>query len=149
MEVTHKESMLDLPTLFKFRISTQSYCKKKRVYLHWPQLLILERIDLFFLCSTHDAECDTQFLLGLKYEQKCSQNVLEKKKEFWLKTSYKKSWRNLVLFSNSIKMFIFQAVLVFLLWKSLNSIIGNIVIYIWNHFGNPNWQKKSVVIRYF
>ena len=60
--------------------SPHSLTVKKQVYLHWPQLLILERIDLFFLCSTHDVECDTQFLLGLKYEQKCSQNVSEKKR---------------------------------------------------------------------
>lgn len=115
--------------------SPHSLTAKKQVYLHWSQLLVLERIDLFFLCSTHDVEGDTQFLLGLKYEQKCSQNVSEKK-EFWLKTSYKTSLGNLVLFSHTIQMFIFEAVLVLLVWKSLNSIICNIII----HTLKPFWQ---------
>lgn len=69
-----------------------------------------------------------------------NKNVLrmcQKKKEFWLKTSFKKSLGNLVLFSHTIQMFIFEEVLVFLLRKSLNSIIGNIVIRTLKPFRQP------------
>ena len=67
----------------------------------------------------------------------------QKKKEFWLKTSFKKSLGNLVLFSHTIQMFIFEEVLVFLLWKSLNSITLNSIYILWNHSGNPTDRRNQ------